>query len=325
MKMSNSSGEVFGIAIPSDCAIRPQFGSPPCSAAFTSGEFATARATRLDDTVGAAAHDHAADPLGALAVAHDVQRELAQRPVQRLAEAHAVLAVGLDRTPDAPGRLQDHRVVGGELPVDGDAIERALDAQPEQQIGEARRPAPRRSGRSRASSRTRARSSPRPWPARSAAPCRTAARRRPRPPWRTCPWSGSPPRSRRARTRAGPPRARARPRMTSPASSSTPITPVDATATWSSCTPPTIAAAPWQRAASSKPRLPVAALALPELTTRTRIASRRVRSLVSCDRRGEDAGLREARRGHAVRRRADHQPHVEPAARLAARRTPPRP
>ena len=45
MKMSNSSGDVFGIAIPSDCAIRPQFGSPPCSAALTSGEFATARAT----------------------------------------------------------------------------------------------------------------------------------------------------------------------------------------------------------------------------------------------------------------------------------------
>ena len=36
-------------APPTACAIRPQFGSPPCSAALTSGEFATARATPRDD------------------------------------------------------------------------------------------------------------------------------------------------------------------------------------------------------------------------------------------------------------------------------------
>ena len=76
-------------------------------------------------------------------------------------------------------------------------------------------------------------------------------------------------------------RARAIPLIATPASSGTPITPVEATATWSSGAPPAIDAAPCMRAASSKPRLPVAALALPELATITRSASSRVRSLVS--------------------------------------------
>ena len=51
-----------------------------------------------------------------------------------------------------------------------------------------------------------------------------------------------------------------------------------ATATRSSCTPAAIAAAPCMRAASSRPRRPVAAFALPELTTTARSASSRQRS-----------------------------------------------
>ena len=213
-------------------------------------------------------------------------------------------------------RLQDHGVVGRELAVHGDAVERARDAHAEQQVGASPPPAPRRSGRSRASSRTRARSSPRPWPARSAARCRTAARRRPRPPWRTCPSSGSPRRSRRGRTRAARARARAMPRMTSPASSSTPITPVEATATWSSRTPPAIAAAPCMRAASSKPRRPVAALALPELATITRIASSRARSWVSTT--GAASTPERVKRAALTQsgRRAHHQTDIHPAGRL---------
>jgi hypothetical protein len=58
----------------------------------------------------------------------------------------------------------------------------------------------------------------------------------------------------------------------------TPITPVDATATRSSRTPDAIAAAPCMRAASSSPRLPVAAFALPELATTARSASSRQRA-----------------------------------------------
>ena len=57
----------------------------------------------------------------------------------------------------------------------------------------------------------------------------------------------------------------------------TPITPVEATATRSSRTPAAIAAAPCIRAASSSPRLPVAAFALPEFTTTAPSASRRQR------------------------------------------------
>ena len=42
--MSSGSGAVPGRAAPAACAMRPQLGSPPCSAVFTSGELATARA-----------------------------------------------------------------------------------------------------------------------------------------------------------------------------------------------------------------------------------------------------------------------------------------
>jgi hypothetical protein len=60
--------------------------------------------------------------------------------------------------------------------------------------------------------------------------------------------------------------------------SGTPITPVEQTATWSSLIPATIAPMPCILAAFSKPGRPVAALALPELTTTARSASSRVRS-----------------------------------------------
>ena len=79
-------------------------------------------------------------------------------------------------------------------------------------------------------------------------------------------------------------------------------------------TPPAIAAAPCMRAASSKPRLPVAALALPELATTTRSASSRVRSLVSTT--GAASTPERVNRAalHAVGRRAHHQPEIHPAA-----------
>ena len=52
----------------------------------------------LDGRVVAAVHVHAADPLGALAVAHDLQREPAQRVVERLAEPQLVLATPARRS-----------------------------------------------------------------------------------------------------------------------------------------------------------------------------------------------------------------------------------
>ena len=81
-------------------------------------------------------------------------------------------------------------------------------------------------------------------------------------------------------------------------------------------TPPTIAAAPCIRAASSKPRRPVAALALPELATITRSASSRVRSLVSTT--GAASTPERVKRAALTQsgERADHQAEVEPARGL---------
>jgi hypothetical protein len=59
------------------------------------------------------------------------------------------------------------------------------------------------------------------------------------------------------------------------------MTPVEATATRSGSTPAAIAAAPCILAASSRPRPPVAAFALPELATTARRASSFARSCVS--------------------------------------------
>ena len=78
--MSTASGAVPGSACPTAWMIRPQFGSPPYSAVLTSGESATARATRSTASLVAAADDHAPDAPRALAVARDQQRELAQQP-----------------------------------------------------------------------------------------------------------------------------------------------------------------------------------------------------------------------------------------------------
>ena len=96
-----SSAQRRGVAAapsPTACAIRPQFGSPPCSAALTSGELATARATALDTLVGAAATTTTRpirlEPSPSRTMS---QRELAQRPVQRLAEAQLVVGLRLDR------------------------------------------------------------------------------------------------------------------------------------------------------------------------------------------------------------------------------------
>ena len=82
---------------PTACTIRPQLGSPPCSAVLTSGELATARATASTPCACAAAHDHARDPPRALAVGDHHDRQLAQQRVERLAEAQLVLALGRDR------------------------------------------------------------------------------------------------------------------------------------------------------------------------------------------------------------------------------------
>ena len=134
--MSTSSGAVSSSTPPTACAIRPQFGSPPCSAALTSGELATARAAAFDRRLVAAVDHHAPDALRPLAVAHDQQREPPQdrRPAPRRSAARRRTRAAI-RTPAGAARHQDRGVVGRELAVDRDAVERALHAHAEQQIG----------------------------------------------------------------------------------------------------------------------------------------------------------------------------------------------
>jgi len=67
----------------------------------------------LDALAVPAAHDDAADALGALAVAHHGQRELAQERVERLAEAQLVLGLRLHGDPNW-GRIV--QAVGMALP-----------------------------------------------------------------------------------------------------------------------------------------------------------------------------------------------------------------
>src|SRR3954463_6057825 len=89
----------------------------------------------LDGRAVAAGHDDAADPLGALAVADDLERELAPGRGEGLAEGELVRRLGLDpHAARAAGHEQD-RVVRRELAVDADAVERALDRHPEQEVG----------------------------------------------------------------------------------------------------------------------------------------------------------------------------------------------
>ena len=99
-------------------------------------------------------------------------------------------------------------------------------------------------------------------------------------------------------------------------SSGTPITPVEATATWSSGTRLAIEAAPCIRAASSTPRRPVAALALPALATTARIASSRQRSCVSSTGAASTPERVKRAARDRVRLVGDQQAEVRRAARL---------
>ncbi len=197
----------------------------------------------------------------------------AQQRVERLAEAQLVLALGRDVHAAGAGAHQDRGVVGRELAVDRGAVEGALDAHAEQQVGGLGATAPRRSRRSTASSRSAARSSRRPCTARSGARCPTAARPRGWRASRTRRSSGSPAGRRRRRPGASCGRAARMPLSTSSTGRWWLIAPVEASATSAGSTPTASAAAPCVLAASSSPRRPVAALAQPELASTARSAS----------------------------------------------------
>ena len=314
MKMSSAQRRRVGIAAPTACAIRPQFGSPPCSAAFTSGELATARATRA--TTSSQPPRTTTRPIRLEPSPSRTMSSASLRSAQSSASPKRTSSsvCGSIAHAGRARRLQDHGVVGGELAVDGDAVERALDAHAEQQVGGLRRQ--RRVGLDEAEHRReRGRDHPR----------ALGLRGQPHGAGRQLDvdldllgelvrGAGSPRRSRRGRTRAarrarGRCRGSRRRRRAARRSRRSRRPPPGPRAT-----PPAIAAAPCMRAASSKPRRPVAALALPELTTTTRIASSRVRSLVSTT--GAASTPERVKRAALTqsRRRADHQADVEPAA-----------
>ena len=97
--------------------MRPKLGSAPWSAVFTSGELATARATGSTAS-GAPAHDDAADPLGALAVAPRSRARAgaaARRAPRRTRSSSGVS--GSTATPDAPLAMHEDGVARGELAV----------------------------------------------------------------------------------------------------------------------------------------------------------------------------------------------------------------
>ena len=92
--MSNASGAVPGNAAPTACAMRPQLGSPPKSAALTSGEFATAlNATLLDLALRIVRDGEGARRIGCVRV-----RGAGEETVERVARAVANLNLmfGLD-------------------------------------------------------------------------------------------------------------------------------------------------------------------------------------------------------------------------------------
>src|SRR3954447_17843002 len=276
MKMSSASGAESWAAAPTAWAIRPQFGSPPCSAALTSGEFATARAaatTRASGPPLTTTRPTRFAPSPRPRVAGASRRSAQSRASPKRTSSSLCGATTTPLSPDAcritvslvescPSTDTRSNERATHTPSSRSAVsaDSLASVWTKQSIvandGEII-PAPLACAVSRTvpdGSATSASTS-----FSNLSVVRMASEKSPIPCSRSSP------------------RARAMPRIASLASSSTPITPVEATATWSSRTPPAIAAAPCMRAASSRPRRPVAALALPELTTTTRMASSRVR------------------------------------------------
>ncbi len=113
--------------------MRPKLGSPPCSAVLTSGELAIERATGSHG-VWPSLHDDPAHPAGALAVGDDLERELAHQRVERLAQAQLVGALGLHPHARGAVREREDSVARGQLTVDRDPVEGALDAHAGEQL-----------------------------------------------------------------------------------------------------------------------------------------------------------------------------------------------
>src|SRR5919204_2063043 len=276
---STASGAVSGRAMPTDCTIRPQLGSPPCRAALTSGELATARAA--SSTAGACPPRTTTRPTR---LAPSPSRTMLSASWRKSASSawpkrSSPSDSGSTATPLSPEHMRITVSLVDSCPSTEMRSNERLTHTP------SRRSAV--SADSSASVCTKHSSVANDgWIMPAPLAC---AQRRTVPPGRStasvarfskasvvmiAAAKSASPSGRSSR------RAPARPLTTACESSGTPMTPVEATATRSASTLATIAPAPCILAASSGPRPPVAALALPELATTARMAPSFVRSWV---------------------------------------------
>ena len=113
------------VARPATATSRPQFGSPPCTAVFTSGELAIARAVVFASSSVCAP------------VTRIVMSLVAPSPPRTIAMASgsqtgfsAATSVGKSSSPQRDAaravREHEHAVVGGALAVDADRVERVV-------------------------------------------------------------------------------------------------------------------------------------------------------------------------------------------------------
>ncbi len=113
---------VSSLHLPMAIATRPQFGSPPCTAVFTSGELTIALATRFAWATSRAAStwtsisEWAPSPSRAICLVRSTRNV-----VQRRLERHRIDRAGGTRGHD------DRRVARGRVGVDAHAVERPVD------------------------------------------------------------------------------------------------------------------------------------------------------------------------------------------------------
>ena len=307
--MSNGSGALPGSAIPSDCAIRPQFGSPPCSAAFTSGEFATARATfstprsspprtttrpvrrqpSPSATICSASWRSSASSASPKRSSSALSGSTTT-PLPPLAWMIAVSFVESCPSTEIRSKLRFTHTPSSRSAVSGVSCASVCTKQSiVAKLGWII-PAPFACAVSRTVPEGSSTASVARLANLSVVRIASAASRSP-----SCRSS---------------PRAARIPRVTASPSSCTPITPVEATATCSSRTWETIAAPPCIFAAASMPRPPVAAFAFPEFATIARSPDEVAAVARDEHRRREHARAREARGAHGPRLVGDDQREV---------------
>ena len=124
-----------GSACPTAWAIRPQFGVAAVQRGLDQRRVGDRARDALDARLVAAAHDDAADapaPSPSRTMSSASWRSSASSASPKRSSSSVS---GATATPLAPAGHEDRGVVRRELAVDADAVERALDADAEQQVG----------------------------------------------------------------------------------------------------------------------------------------------------------------------------------------------